>query len=284
MRITAQHLLEGESCSHDLCQNKDSGIFGAGQLDTIVIHFTAGSSVSSAVNTLKDPTVQASAHVVVGRAGEIVQHPPFDKIAWHAGRSSHLGRSGLNRYSIGIEIDNAGRLSKSGSSYKSWFGREYSPEESIEAIHRNEDKVSNWHAYAELQLVAVFDLCRLLAQQYQLKFIVGHEEISPQRKTDPGPAFPLEKLREAIVDTAERRQDQGLEEALVAEPDKASVEWGRVKASSLNIRALPQKNAQTILPPLPHDERLEILQEKDGWLYVDVSRKGWVKKEYIEVG
>ena len=152
---------------------KDSGTFGSGQPDVVVIHYTAGGSIESSVKTLQDPKVKASAHLVVGTLGEIRQLIPFDKIAWHAGKSSFLDRSGLDQYSIGIEIDNPGRLAKSGSKYDTWFGRSIPETEVFEGVHRNESEVSYWHRYTEAQIACVFSICSVLKETYGIEHIVG---------------------------------------------------------------------------------------------------------------
>ena len=80
----------------------------------IVLHYTAGTSAESSALFLTRPDVSASAHVVIGREGEVFQLVPFNIEAWHAGKSWDAGRGGLNRYSIGIELDNLGKLRFSG--------------------------------------------------------------------------------------------------------------------------------------------------------------------------
>ena len=72
----------------------------------IVVHYTAGTSARTAAEFLAKEEVKASAHLVIGRQGELFQLVPFDTEAWHAGRSCYGGRANLNRYSIGIELDN----------------------------------------------------------------------------------------------------------------------------------------------------------------------------------
>jgi hypothetical protein len=69
----------------------------------------------------------------------------------------------------------------------------------IKAKHRNEPSESYWHTYSEALLTACFAVCRCLVNSYPINTIVGHEEISPGRKIDPGPAFPLERLRDQIL-------------------------------------------------------------------------------------
>ena len=77
----------------------------------LVIHYTAAASAQRAVEWLTNINSNASAHLVISREGEITQLVPFDTVAWHAGASSWEGLEGLNKYSIGVELDNAGRLS-----------------------------------------------------------------------------------------------------------------------------------------------------------------------------
>ena len=87
-----------------------SGEFPPNLPDTLIIHFTGGSSVSSSVDYMLNPKSKVSAHLVIGRNGEVTQLLPFNAIAWHAGQSSFAGRKQFNNYAIGIELDNAGQL------------------------------------------------------------------------------------------------------------------------------------------------------------------------------
>jgi len=170
--------------------------------DSIVIHYTGGSDGISSAKHLCNDKVRASAHIVLDRSGHIYQCVPFDKIAWHAGKSSFLGRKNYNNFSIGIEIDNAGKLEKiSDDYYRSWFGGGYSDNEVVKAVHRNssEDHEEFWHKYTYIQIEKCFQLCQSLIDHYpSISSVVGHEEISVGRKTDPGPAFPLDELRNKL--------------------------------------------------------------------------------------
>lgn len=190
------HKLEGVDY---VASPNTSGKFRAKLPDSIIIHYTAGGSLQGAVSTLTARNSKASAHVVVGRDGKIVQLVPFDTVAWHAGVSSYGGRSYYNQYSIGIEIDNAGELKPSGSGYLSWFNKRYGADEVVQAVHRNQTGPSYWHVFTEEQIETVQELCETLMGTYDIKEILGHEEIAPGRKTDPGPAFPLDKLRERLL-------------------------------------------------------------------------------------
>jgi len=269
-----KHKLEGDKITFQQSPNH-SGKFSEGLPDTIVIHYTAGASLESSVKTLCDPRSKASAHLVVGKDGSMVQLVPFNTIAWHAGKSSYKSRIGLNQYSIGIEIDNAGRLTKSVKGYTSWFGREYPEAEVIEAVHRNEKTPDFWHRYTEDQIQVAQEICSELIESYPISTIVGHEEISPGRKSDPGPAFPLDKLRERVL-IRERGVDQ--EPVTTAATDQA----GMVTANKLNIRSAPSLNAETVASPLPRGTILDIMEESQGWYQVELKIKGWVKAEYVK--
>lgn len=251
-----------------------SGPFAPDLPDTIIIHYTADSSAESSVNMLCDPRTKASAHLVIGRDGAIYQLLPFNLIAWHAGKSAYQGRVGFNRYSIGIELDNAGQLTKSGEQYVAWFGRAYPENDVVEAVHRNETRPSYWHRYTEEQITIAHGICTDLIEAYGISSILGHEEVSPGRKIDPGPAFPLDKLRERVL--YRERADEGQKESL----PEANV--GLVTAPKLNIRSAPTLNAPTVALPLPQGTMVNIIQEIDGWYEIQVQTRGWVKKEYIK--
>lgn len=179
--------------------DKNKKLFGPGNPDSIIIHFTAGSSAESSVKSLCNPTDDSSAHVVVGRNGIVYQMVPFNTIAWHAGVSEYKGKKWFNNCAIGIEIDNAGELTETNGRYVSWFGKVYPSEDVFVGIHRNQKTKKYWHAYPDTQVLIVEELCRALISKYpNIKTILGHEEIAPDRKTDPGPAFPLDSMRISI--------------------------------------------------------------------------------------
>ena len=240
--------------------------------DTIVIHYTAGGSPESAIETFKNPSSRTSAHLVLARNGAITQMVPFDNIAWHAGESQYEDRTGFNKYSIGIEIDNAGLLEKRGDRYVSWFGRAYTDQEVIQAVHRNEYSPRYWHEYTEVQINLVEDICKVLASHYPVKLILGHEEISPGRKIDPGPAFPLDKIRMRLLGA--KRDAEGQENITGQELT--------VMTESLNIRALPDMNAEKVAKPLSKGHKVKIIEKKDGWVKVTTNITGWVAERYLK--
>ncbi len=268
-----KHLLNGDKSQQQLI-DKHSGEFDKNLPDTIILHYTAGSSLNGALSHLSKPSVQASAHLVVDRDGSIVQLVEFNKKAWHAGRSQYQGRSGFNQYAIGIEMVNAGPLNPSGDGFVSSFGKHYTAADAVLATHRNEQQSRYWHNYTEAQINCVSEICEILRDTYSITSILGHEEIAPARKKDPGPAFPLESLRQQLLE--DRSSDNSDEDDIV------STQQGIVSASMLNFRDAPSASAALIREPLMQGTPVEILQEKDGWYQVKVAETGWVSKKFIE--
>lgn len=268
------HKLTGENISWIESPNQ-GGLLAGGQPDSIIIHYTAGSSAQSSIKVLCSPDYEVSAHLVVGRDGSITQLVPFDTVAWHAGTSRWKGRSGYNKYSIGIEIDNAGCLTKTvDGKYSSWFNKKYAAADVIEAVHRNETTSRFWHRYTEKQVNAVIELCQILAKTYHIKEILGHEEINPTGKQDPGPAFPLDKLRTLILDS--RKSEADLE---TNKPKTA-----RVKAAKLNIRSGPAPAFEKVADPLLEGEVVEVIKHVEDWVKVKKVTTGWVSGKYLEEG
>lgn len=151
----------------------------------VVIHYT-DSDEARALRTLKGPRV--SAHYLISRRQEtgiptVRQLVDESRRAWHAGVSAWEDRTQLNDTSIGIEIVNAGPIDRAS-------GR-------------------TWQPYPEEQIDAVIALTRDLVARYDLAptAIVGHSDIAPQRKIDPGPRFPWYRLYQAGVGAWPRQAD-----------------------------------------------------------------------------
>lgn len=104
-----------------------------------------------------------SSHLLITRQGEIIQFVPFGRRAWHAGESSYQGRTRCNDFSIGIELEGTDDLPYEEQQYK--------------------------------QLAAVIACLREAYPAITKDRIVGHSDIAPVRKTDPGPAFDWEYLQ-----------------------------------------------------------------------------------------
>ncbi len=188
MQITDHRLCRDDGKPFPFVESPNKG----GRVDSryLVMHYTSGASAESSVQWFRNPAARASAHLVIGRDGSITQMVPFDRVAWHAGRSRWEGLTGLNAYAIGIELDNAGRLTRNGDRWTAWFGTEYADEDVLVAVHKNESAASGWHRYTSIQLDAAVEAANLIVVTYGLLDVVGHDDIAPRRKSDPGPAFP----------------------------------------------------------------------------------------------
>jgi N-acetylmuramoyl-L-alanine amidase len=235
----------------------------------LVFHYTAGKSATSSINWLTNPESKASAHIVLGRDGSITQLAPFNVKTWHAGVSHWDGLSGLNSYAIGIEMDNAGPLTKVGNKYQAWFGTLYDEDQVIYAKHRLDGEPRWWHAYTEVQIQSALELAQLLVRHYDLKDVVGHEDIAPDRKRDPGPAFPLEHVRASVL---------GREEE---EPERYEV-----TASTLNIRSGPGVEFPSVAEPLKKGTVVVLLEKRDRWNKVELAKngdiEGWVHNRFLD--
>jgi len=242
----------------------------------LVMHYTAGSSAEQSINWLTQTRAKASAHVVIGRDGGITQLAPFNIVTWHAGVSNWKSYKGLNKYSIGIELDNPGPLNRAGDGWVSWFGGRYDASDVIEAVHKNRSTLQGWLLYTQEQMEATLELSELLVEAYGLEDVIGHDDIAPTRKTDPGPAFPMHSFRARLFGRPEASSDE----------DEQIFET----AANLNIRTGPGSQYQ-VLPgsPLPRGTRLDILDESGSWLQVDVldevngtiDLEGWVHGRYV---
>ena len=111
--------------------------------------------------------LEVSAHLLIRRDGEVVQYVPFDRRAWHAGQSCFEGRERCNDFSIGIELEG-----------------------------------SDDQPYEEVQYRVLAEVCEALLRAYPTlssQRIVGHCDIAPGRKTDPGPYFEWQRLRTLLA-------------------------------------------------------------------------------------
>jgi N-acetylmuramoyl-L-alanine amidase len=178
------------------------------------------------------------------------------------------GIVGMNQASIGIEMDNAGAMSRVGDKFVAWFGKEYAASEVMLAEHKHGGGVRPWHAYTEVQIERALELAELLVNHYRLEDVLGHEDIARGRKQDPGPAFPLA----AIASCAQgRTSDVPLRYV--------------VTADTLNIRKGPGASFDPVAPPLKQGTVVLLLQPADRWSKVEVEGltdiEGWVNKSFI---
>lgn len=166
----------------------------------LILHYTAGTTASGAISHFLNPKARASAHLVIDAKGEVTQMMEFNKVAWHAGKSAWADLTALNPHSIGIEIVNAGKLSKTaGGKWVTWSGKVIDDKEVIVATHKTESQPAGWHMFTEAQLLATMEIGTALRQHYGLLDVLGHDDISPKRKVDPGPAFPMISVQSRIM-------------------------------------------------------------------------------------
>jgi N-acetylmuramoyl-L-alanine amidase len=138
--------------------------------DMIVLHYTGMPDVEGALTRLCTPGTDVSAHYVVLEDGRIVQCVPEAKRAWHAGASSWAGEQDINSCSIGVEIVNRGH---------DW----------------------GYPEFPRRQVAAVIALCRgiLLRRNIAPHRVLGHSDVAPARKKDPGEKFPWHSLANSGV-------------------------------------------------------------------------------------
>ena len=141
-------------------------------ISMIVLHYTDMLSAEEAIDRLCDPEAGVSAHYLVTRTGEVVRLVPEERRAWHAGRSYWRGLTNVNDDSIGIEIDNPG--------------------------HSN-----GYEPFPEAQIDGLIRLVADIKQRHNITRgnVVGHSDVAPARKRDPGELFPwgqLARLRLAL--------------------------------------------------------------------------------------
>lgn len=274
------HVLEtgsdGYAITFDETTNH-SGLFPEELPDTIVIHYTAGRSPESSVSWLKNPQAKASAHLVIGKTAGIVQLVPFNVKAWHAGKSQWKGRSGLNNFSIGIELDNAGLLEKRADGFYTHFGKHIDNSQVILAPHKNGGGEQAWEAFTDRQIEMTEQICLVLKEHYPIVDIVGHDDISPGRKVDPGPAFPLKSLKDKVLwGRKDDENDEGVD------PEFLTQTVGVTSADYLNIRSRPTSRSSLVSEPLPKGTKLRILESQDGWLRIKVDMEGWVSSRWVK--
>jgi N-acetylmuramoyl-L-alanine amidase len=270
---------------------------GEAKFRYLVMHFTAGGSAQESISWLANPAAKASAHIVIARDGTITQMVPFNRVAWHAGKSQWEGIVGLNTYSIGIELDNAGRMTRRNGTWSSDAGVKLPDDQVIEAVHKNEKTVSGWARYPEAQLAAARELAALLVRTYKLGSIIGHDDISPGRKVDPGPAFPFADFRTRVMAAAAGSaaatptpQTPAVQPAPGATPTPAGA-WVYSAVANLNVRSGPGKdNALVAGSPVPAGTLLDAVAVSGDWTQVVVQGtvkgvsniRGWVSTQFIK--
>jgi len=166
--------------------------------DYLIVHYTTGTAPSQTINWFTSPKAMAVAHLLISRESEIFQFVPFNTVAYHAGYSQWADRFGLNRYSIGIELDNAGRLIQEKGQWKR-LTNIFADDQVLVATHKLQTMPLGWEKYPQAQLDALREVANLLKATYNFIDVLGHEDVSLSGKLDPGPAFDMVSFRNEIM-------------------------------------------------------------------------------------
>lgn len=195
-----------------------------------VVHYDAANNDTAAINWMASPASKVSAHLHISRSGKVTQQVKFNVVAWHAGKSEWKGKSGLNAYSIGIELQNSGK-----------------------------------QEYTEIQIQTLIDVCKSLNLTYKLTEWVGHSDISPGRKVDPGEQFPWDKFRSGMYQSGAECKDI------------------RLVKQSLNLRSGAGTHHK-IITVLPEGTEVQVLSSDNQWSVVFITntkQTGWLNNTYL---
>jgi N-acetylmuramoyl-L-alanine amidase len=143
---------------------------GGAAIDMLLLHYTGMKSASEALARLCDPAAKVSAHYTIDEDGTVYVHVPEARRAWHAGQSHWAGASDINARSIGIELVNPGHE----------FG---------------------YREFAPAQIGSLMTLCHSILMRHPIPSsrVLGHSDVAPARKKDPGELFPWHRLAKAGI-------------------------------------------------------------------------------------
>ena len=135
------------------------------QIKFLIFHYTGMNNESDAINKLTNFKSDVSCHYFIKNNGETSVIVPDLYVAWHAGKSKWKHYKSINRYSIGIEIDNPGHD-------------------------------FNYRKFSKKQIQSLIKLSKILIKKYKInsKYVLGHSDVAPERKKDPGEKFPWKEL------------------------------------------------------------------------------------------
>jgi N-acetylmuramoyl-L-alanine amidase len=172
--------------------NHDARPDGAA-IDILVLHYTGMKTAEEALARLCDPAAKVSAHYTVDREGCVYDHVPEGRRAWHAGASFWAGEPNVNARSIGIELVNPGHE----------FG--YVP-------------------FTDDQIAALIDLAQGILARHPIpaRHVLGHSDVAPARKIDPGELFPWARLAEFGIGIWPAARSSQSERRVTGRPDFAA--------------------------------------------------------------
>jgi len=173
-------------------------------IDMLIIHYTGMESAEAALDRLCDPASEVSAHYLIEEDGAVWRLVPEDRRAWHAGRAFWAGETDINSRSIGIELANPG--------------------------HEH-----GYRPFPDAQMAALERLCRDILSRFPIPshLVLGHADVAPGRKRDPGELFDWQGLAAAGI---------GLWPEADPRPDGGTVDPG---IFAENMRRFGYENAST---------------------------------------
>jgi N-acetylmuramoyl-L-alanine amidase len=144
-------------------------------ISLLVLHYTGMESGQAALNRMTDPAAKVSAHYMIEQDGQVFELVGEDHRAWHAGVAEWAGVTNVNSASIGIELVNGG--------------------------HNVPNPDGTLPNFPDAQINALIPLCKAIMARHEIlaKHVVGHSDIAPERKDDPGEAFPWAGLAAAGI-------------------------------------------------------------------------------------
>ncbi len=163
------------------------------QIKFLIFHYTGMNKESDAINKLTNFKSDVSCHYFIKNNGETSVMVPDSYVAWHAGKSRWKHYKSLNRYSIGIEINNPGHD-------------------------------FNYKKFSKKQIQSLIKLSKILIKKYKIdsKNVLGHSDIAPERKKDPGEKFPWKELSKQGIGLWHTLSIQSLKKNRKIELDKVS--------------------------------------------------------------
>lgn len=194
----------------------------------IVLHFTAAGSGRRTAEyfakrevswregeVTKTAKVSASAHVVIDRDGTVYQCVSLGSRAWHAGPSTHWQGQPLNKgqnvndWTVGIEIANWGQVTRTPGVYAGYLNYLKRPYQGPAPFVAADG--TYWEPYPEAQLAAVERVCKVLLHMFPAitrENVLGHSDVDPKRKVDPGPAWPSTVFLDELFGSAAEQADE----------------------------------------------------------------------------
>ncbi len=185
------------------------------QIKFLIFHYTGMEKQSEAINKLTNFKSDVSCHYFIKNNGETSVMVPDQYVAWHAGKSRWKHYKSLNKYSIGIEIDNPGHN-------------------------------FNYKKFSKKQIQSLIMLSKILIKKYKInsKNILAHSDIAPERKKDPGEKFPWKELSKQGIGLWHSLSIQLLKKNRKVELDKVSEKIFYNNLSKIGYRIKIIKNSK----------------------------------------